>query len=155
MTCSLASGRVRKIVLRTPEEKADLALSWSRPDEEFFASGACHVLAAALLRTFPKSGFEARRIRPTLGQRAGHVVVAREDVVFDCRGYTCRKAFFGEYRDAVRRLILDWDAEFVPLDLDPIGWDYCRATRSRHPSQFFQDPMPRALAYMSRFAPPT
>ncbi|MBE1611454.1 hypothetical protein [Actinopolymorpha pittospori] len=30
---------------RTPAQRADQRLAWERPDEAFFASGACHILA--------------------------------------------------------------------------------------------------------------
>ncbi len=74
---------MRKFVLRTAEEKADQELSWSRPDEDFFAAGACHVLAAAFLSTYPGAGFEAWSLWPKAGHRGGHMVVMRDDLVFD------------------------------------------------------------------------
>ena len=148
------STRLRKVILRSAEEKADLELSWSRPDEEFFASGACHVLAAAFLMTYPEAGFQNWGIWPKHGHRGGHVVVVREDLVFDWAGYCHRAVFLAEYFEALRAVFPTWDADFLPIDRDPIGWDFCQTTNARHPSRFRHDPLPRALAFVRRFPPP-
>jgi hypothetical protein len=97
---------MRTIILRTAEEKADQRLSWSLPDEEFFASGACHVLAAAFLKTYPDAGFEAWSISPRGGQRGSHMVVVRDDLVFDWAGYSRRDDFLADYFGAMQRLSL-------------------------------------------------
>lgn len=90
---------MRSIVLRTLAEKADADLWWSRPDEEFFAAGACHVLAGAFLRAYPGAGFRLHGCRPlSPHERGAHFVVAREDVVFDWAGYTPRSTFLADYR---------------------------------------------------------
>lgn len=145
---------MRRIILRTAEEKADLVGSWARPDEDFFASGACHVLAAAFLRRHPAAGFRAWGIWPRDGGRGMHVVAAREDLVFDWVGYTPRARFLEEYFAAYRARFPGWSADVEVVEADALSWDFCRATRSRHPSQFLHDPLPRALAYVDRFATP-
>lgn len=146
---------MRKVVLRTPEEKADATLWWSRSDEDFFAAGACHVLAAVFLATYPSAEFGAWIIRPRAPHsRAVHVVAARDDLVFDSTGYSEREAFLAEYIDALRRGHRDWACDFVAIDTDPIGWDFCRSSNHRHPSQFPSDPIPRAQAFLSSFASP-
>ncbi|HEX3588635.1 MAG TPA: hypothetical protein VHV74_03310 [Pseudonocardiaceae bacterium] len=43
-------------VARTPLERADQLASWQRPDQAFFAAGACHILAFAFLEAFPGLG---------------------------------------------------------------------------------------------------
>ena len=48
--------------LRTKAEKQDLEASWLRSDFEFFAAGACHVLASALLAEYPNLGYCASEI---------------------------------------------------------------------------------------------
>ena len=144
---------MRELSLRTPAEKSDLAWAWSRSDEAFFAAGACHVLAAAFLLTYPNEGFRPWRLVPSTGQRGGHLVVMRDELVFDCAGYATRTPFLAEYFTAMRRLVADWDAHFVPLELDPIGWEFCGSNQHRHPSQFLHDPLPRALALARRFPP--
>jgi hypothetical protein len=145
---------MRRITLRTPEQRADQDLSWSRPDEQFFASGACHVLAAAFLMTYPRAGFSAWTLVVDQGQRVAHVVAAREAEVFDVWGYTPRAQFLTEYTAAMRVWFPDWRADFQPLDADPMGWDFCRARDHRHPTQFRHDPLERAVAFLRRFPPP-
>lgn len=146
---------MRRIVLRTSEEKADADLSWSRPDEEFFASGACHVLAAMFLSMYPRAGFRACGVSPRAPHRRGeHVVVARDDLVFDWAGYSPRETFVAEYSEAMRTIFPDWAGDFTPINVDVIGWDFCMARNHRHPSQFRHDPLSRAEAFVRRFAPP-
>jgi hypothetical protein len=35
---------------RTPQQRADVSLSWARPDRAFFAAGAGHILAYRFLQ---------------------------------------------------------------------------------------------------------
>jgi hypothetical protein len=141
---------LRKIVLRSAKEKADQVLSWSRPDEDFFASGACHVLAAAFLETYPDSGFAAWSISPKDGHRGGHIVVIRDALVFDWAGYSHRDVFLAEYFAAMRCLFPDWDASLQRVGEDPSSRAFCERTGARHPTQFLHDPRPRAMAFVSR-----
>jgi hypothetical protein len=143
-------ANVFRIVLRTPEEKADLDASWARPDEEFFASGACHVLAAAFLEAREHAGFHAIMIQPAAGFRGVHVVIANDDTIFDCRGWNPRDSFLQYYAEAMSGLSPGWSYTLASVT-DPIGWEFCRTHRHRHPSQFKQDPMPRARAFLARF----
>jgi hypothetical protein len=145
---------LRTIPFRTPEQRADQAQSWARPDEQFFASGACHVLTAAFLRAYPDAGFSAWGLVAEHSQQTVHVVAAREDAVFDVWGYTPRAEFLEEYTAAMRVRFPDWSAEFQPINVDPIGWEFCRARDHRHPTQFSQDPLARALAFVGRFPAP-
>jgi len=145
---------MRRIVLRTLAEKADASLWWSRSDEEFFAAGACHVLAAAFLATYPHAGFSAYSVRPLSHHRGGHLVVARDDLVFDWCGYTEREKFLTEYAEAMRSIVPEWACDFVNENADPIAWDFCTARNHRHPSQFPLDPVPRAKEFLKRFASP-
>jgi hypothetical protein len=141
-----------RIVLRTPEEKADLEGCWARSDEDFFGSGGCHVLAAAFLEARPHLRFRALMIQPAQGFRGGHVVVASATVVFDCRGWSLRDQFMQSYSEAMCRLSPGWSYTLLEID-NPIAWEFCREHEHRHPSQFFRDPMARARAFLSRFPP--
>lgn len=142
-----------RIVLRTPEEKADLEASWARPDEEFFASGACHILAGAFLEEQSRPDFYAVMIKPTAGARGAHVVTANRRAIFDCRGWSPLDQYLRHYSDAMSRVVPGWSCELFRID-DPIGWDFCIAYRHRHPTQFGCDPMPRAKAFLSKFSLP-
>ena len=142
-----------RIIVRTPEEKADLEGGWARSDEDFFAAGACHVLAGAFLEAYPQSQFRPFMIQPARGFRSGHVVVASDTTAFDCRGFSPRAQFLSRYAESCQVLFSGWSYELVAVH-DPIGWDFCRAHHHRHPSQFFRDALPRARAFLRRFAPP-
>lgn len=146
---------MRRIVFRTDEEKANPGLFWLRPDEEFFAAGACHVLAGTFLAMYPQAGFSAWSIRARAPiERGSHIVVAGEDLAFDCAGYGRRDVFLPEYVEAMRTLFPGWTCDFDELDLDPMGWDFCRTTNHRHPTQFPHDPIPRATAFIRKFPSP-
>ncbi len=81
------------------------------------------------------------------------MIALRGDLVFDWAGYTRSDTFLAEYIEAMRLLVPGWDADLLPLAADPVGWEFCRATNSRHPSQFPHDPLPRAVAFVRRFRP--
>jgi hypothetical protein len=142
-----------RVHLRTPEEKADLERSWRRPDEEFFASGACHVLAGVFLRGPLADGFGALLIEPRDGARGGHVIAASAQWVFDCRGWQRREPYLAEYAAALRAVIPGWSCVLTAID-DPCAWAFCRKYQHRHPTQFFGEPIPRAEAFLRRFARP-
>jgi hypothetical protein len=142
-----------RVVLRTPEEKADLVGSWARADEDFFGSGACHVLAGAFLQAYPSSGFRALMIRPTNGARGGHVIVADETTVFDCRGWNRRDDFLCRYALALCAVYPGWSYTLASSD-DPMGWEFCRMHNHRHPSEFVRDPVLRAKGFLQRFPKP-
>ena len=113
------------------------------------------MLAGTFLAMYPRAEFSAWRIRPrTPHGRGGHIVVVRKDLVFDCAGYSRRDAFLEEYVEAMRTVFPDWTCDFDKLDMDPIGWDFCRTQNHRHPSQFPHDPIPRAEAFVRRFPSP-
>jgi hypothetical protein len=143
---------VFRIVSRTPEEKADLDASWARPDEEFFASGACHILAGAFLEARGNLGFHALMIQPAAAFGGVHVVIASNRAIFDCRGWSPRDQFLQSYAEAMSQLLPGWSCTLTPV-ADPIGWDFCRAYSHRHPSQFKHDPMARARAFLGGFSP--
>ena len=120
------------MVLRTPEQKADLQASWSRPDDELFASGACHVLAAAFLERRDHLGYRAVLIQPAPGFRGRHVVIANAHAIFDYRGWSPRDELLQSYAQAMSRLSPGWSYHLTPIDV-PIGWDFCRAQRTATP----------------------
>jgi hypothetical protein len=145
---------VSTVIFRTDEQKRDFVGSWNRPDRPFFAASACHVLAAAFLQTYPSIGYTAVLVRPSKGFRGTHVVVTDEKTVFDYHGYPRRAFYFDHHFTKMRRFFPGWSAELIPLSESPIDWSFCHVHRHRHPSQFFQNPLPRALAFVQRFPSP-
>src|SRR5262245_16591989 len=63
-----------------PGVKQDPVRRWSLPDRVFFACGACHILAYAFLKAYPRSGFAPVWIKPTQGFTGNHIVAVRHDL---------------------------------------------------------------------------
>jgi hypothetical protein len=141
------------IISRTAEQKADLAGTWEQPDEDFFAAGACHILAGAFLEAYPSAGFHALMLQPANGFRGGHVVVTNQADVFDCRGWSAREAFLRCYSEGCQKVYPGWSCSLVVID-QPLSWSFARDHCCRHASQFYRDPLPRAHAYLARFPAP-
>ena len=113
------------------------------------------MLAAAFLAEYPEAGFRPWRLVPLVGHHGGHLILARDNLVFDWAGFQLREAFLLDYFGAMQRFFPEWDAALVPVELDPIGWDFCRLHNHRHPTQFLRDPLPRARAFATKFRPPS
>lgn len=141
------------IISRTAEQKADLGGSWSRPDEEFFTAGACHILAGVFLETYPNNRFQAWMIRPSPGFRGGHVVVSDGSWIFDGRGWYSKEDYLRRYAESCQAIYPGWTYRLENVD-EVLGWDFCRAYHHRHPSQFFADPILRAKTFLRQFSPP-
>ena len=73
------------------------------------------------------------------------------DLAFDCLGFSPARIFISNYREAFQARFPQWDASFAPLELDPLGLEYCRKTISRLPSEFPYDVIARARAFLERF----
>ena len=71
-----------------PGHKDDPVRRWALPDRVFFASGACHILAYALLDAYPAFNFAAVWIKPARGFTGNHIVAVRGDTAFDYHGYS-------------------------------------------------------------------
>jgi hypothetical protein len=143
------------MIFRTPDEKRDLVRSWKRPDRPFFAAGACHVLAAVFLETYPKAGYQPLFIRPSAGQRGGHVLVSNGRTVFDYHGYAEEAVYLAHYYCRIRRFFPSWQGTLVRLKGSPLEAGFCQENQLRQPDQFPQDPRPRALRYLQRFPEPS
>jgi hypothetical protein len=68
--------------------KNDPLRRWHRPDRQFFANGACQVLAYAFLQRYPDLGFHARWIKPAAGYSGNHIFVTDGLNAFDYHGLT-------------------------------------------------------------------
>jgi hypothetical protein len=74
--------------------------------------------------------------------------------VFDFNGYTERSFYFVELERLWGEEEPAWTATVAELEVDPAGWEFCRKYAHRHPEQFFQDPLPRARAFVQRHVEP-
>jgi hypothetical protein len=140
------------MIFRTEEQKHDLIRSWHRPDRPFFATGACHVLAAAFLEVYPNTGFHPFLILPGSGLRGSHVFVSDGKTVFDYHGFSGHDRFLSHYFVKVRRFFPRWFGEVIRLEESPIGVAFCGRYSHRLPSQYPYDPLPRAFSYLVRFS---
>src|SRR3954451_12383895 len=72
---------------RTPRERADQRVSWERPDQAFFASGACHVLAWACRDAYPDRSIGIAAARFAGEQQVFHVYAVWDGWAFDHWGW--------------------------------------------------------------------
>ena len=135
--------------------KDDPVRRWHRPDRQFFANGACQVLAYAFLERFPDLGFRARWIKPATGYIGNHIFVTDGRAAFDYHGLTTEERLLSLCFRRARRFYLAWDATLVDLPPDVLISE--RRSRQieglwlREPGQFLHDALPRANAFLDRF----
>jgi hypothetical protein len=135
--------------------KNDPVRRWHRPDRQFFANGACHVLAYAFLQRYSDLGFRARWIKPAAGFTGNHIFVTNERIVFDYHGLTAEGRLLSLVFRRARRFHPHWDATIVDLPTDVlISEPRSRQIEGlwlREPQQFLHDALPRAFAFLDRF----
>lgn len=145
--------------IRTPGfSKTDQAMRWALPDRVFFACGACHILAHALLQRHGRPEHEVLWIKPSAGYTGNHIFVASGDRVFDYHGWSDRRGYLAHTWRKARRFWPGWDAELLPLPRDVLV-DEARSRTIpglwlREPRQFLHDALPRAHRFLDRFPVP-
>lgn len=128
---------------------------WHRPDRQFFANGACHILAFAFLERYPDLGFHARWIRPAAGVAGNHIYLTDGINAFDYHGLTTERRLLAFGFARAQRFFPGWDATLVDLPTDVLVSE--RRSRQieglwlREPGQFLCDAMPRARAFLDKF----
>lgn len=125
---------------RTVAQRADPHLAWDRPDAAFFADGACHILAWALLRQHPHKPVRIVALRRQGDRHASHVIASYGAWAFDYAGWTPKEDLVA----AIARY------EARELEQLHIGHDlaaFCAEHDHRLPEQFAYDPWPRARAF--------
>jgi len=135
--------------------KDDPVRRWHRPDRQFFANGACQVLAYAFLEKYPGLGFHARWIKPAAGYTGNHIFVTDGRNAFDYHGLTTEERLLSLCFRRARRFHSGWDAMLVDLPIDVlISEQRSRQIDGlwlREPKQFLHDALPRARAFLGRF----
>ncbi|WP_349880933.1 hypothetical protein ABIH81_15570 [Micromonospora sp. HUAS YX12] len=132
---------------RTPQERADQRLAWDRADQQFFAAGACHILAWVCRDTYPDRSIGLVGLRFAGQRQVFHVYATWAGWAFDHAGWNPEADLLAANREFERR----------PLDRIAITDDlatFCREHFSRMPHQYWGDPLPRARDYVKRHAPP-
>jgi hypothetical protein len=135
--------------------KSDPVLRWHRPDRQFFANGACQILAYAFLERYPGLGFRARWIKPANGYVGNHIFVTDGRTAFDYHGLTTQERLLSLCFRRARRFYPGWDAALVDLPQETlISEQRSRQIDGlwlREPKQFLHDALPRAHTFLARF----
>jgi hypothetical protein len=135
--------------------KADPVLSWHRPDRQFFANGACHILAFAFLERHAACGFHARWIKPAAGFSGNHIYVTNGQRAFDYHGFSYEERLLDLAFRRARRFYPGWDATLVNLPTEVLVCE--QKSREidglwlREPTQFLHNALPRARAFLDRY----
>jgi hypothetical protein len=135
--------------------KDDAVRRWHRPDRQFFANGACQVLAYAFLEKYSGVGFSARWIKPAAGYSGNHIFVTDGRNAFDYHGLTTEERLLSLCFRRARRFYSGWNATLVDLSTDVLISEQ-RSRRIeglwlREPQQFLHDALPRARAFLDGF----
>ena len=128
---------------RTAEERSDQELAWRRPDQAFFAAGACHILAWEFVARHPS--YRIAGLRKVGEKSPSHVIATDGTWAFDHDGWT-REA---EILAATAAYESDGGWELLPITTDLAG--FCADHWHRMPKNYHEDPRPRARAYLARF----
>lgn len=134
--------------MRTDEERRDPMKSWQRPDDKFFAAGACHVLAFRFIQRNPAAPARIMHIRPTGGPLGSHLYVSWDRWGFDFNGWTPEDLLLSSSTAECRRRWPGWNFELLEVD-DDIG-NFCARWNHRTPHQFPFDVEARADRYLDR-----
>jgi hypothetical protein len=134
---------------RTPLEKSDPFVSWARSDQDFFAAGACHILAFMFIHLHPNEGFKMVHIRPKKDYSGNHVYATNGEWAFDHNGWTLESELLDVTKKEYRKKYPKWDFDKVIVEKD--FETYCIENNHRTPSYFAFLPWERAYNYIKKF----
>ena len=143
---------------RTPGAKRDPIKQWALPDRVFFAAGACHILAHAFLESNLNSGFEPVWIRPHSGHTGNHIVLVRNELVFDYHGFSEWRPYWTHTMRRANQWWPGWSADIVSIRKQALvsrfhARDY-DGLWMKEPHEYLADPIARARAYLRKFPVP-
>lgn len=128
---------------RTPKQRTDQELAWRRPDQAFFAAGACHILAWEFVARNPSYRIVAlRKVGETY---PSHVIATDVTWAFDYDGWTLEAELLAA--TAAYEPATAWEQLPITTGLA----EFCAEHWHRPPEGYHQDPRPRARAYLERF----
>lgn len=134
---------------RTQEERNDVFKSWSRPDKNFFASGACHILAQLFISLHPELKPQMVHIKPKKGYIGDHVYVKCGDWAFDFNGWTKESELLEVNKISYRAKYPGWSCSTYVIKSNFSEW--CHKTNHRTPEFFPELPWKRAYDYIQIF----
>ena len=142
---------------RTPEQRRDNFKSWNRPDQAFFAAGACHILAEMFTLQHQHEGFKMIFIKPGAGFPGNHVYAANDTWAFDHNGWTKEHDLLAATTAAYTKRYPGWTytRHVIEPSLTALE-DFCKANNHLLPWQYAYLPWERAYTYIQQFseAPP-
>lgn len=130
--------------------KRDPLQRWQQPDRRFFACGACHVLAHEFLQHPAGHGFTAYWIRPAAGFTGNHVFASDGVHSFDYHGFHEARTLLAHHVRRGARAQPGWHGTVTALDpRELLGAGTREGLHLRPPSEFLQDPRPRARRFVT------
>ncbi len=140
------------IYLRTQKEMRDPFVAWQRPDREFFAAGACHILAHMFLSLHHGEDYQLACIKPKGRLPGNHMYASNGTWAFDFNGWTLEE-------ELLEVSAASWDQAYP-------GWQYERSIikeglpayiasgkhNLRAPEYFPYLPWERAYEYIKQFS---
>jgi hypothetical protein len=136
--------------MRTDAERRDQLLSWSRPDDAFFASGACHILAFRFCHRHAERSHRIILIHPTNDLPGAHVYVESQGWAFDFNGWTPEDVLLSRTAAECRTRWPGWDYERVEVfDVDLPA--FCARWGHRPAAGFALNVIERADRFVERF----
>lgn len=140
---AVAAGTFR----RTPIERSDERIAWERPDQAFFAAGACHVLAWVCRESYPDRPIALAAVRFTGERHAFHAFATWDGWAYDHAGWNPEADLLAANTDFEGRPL-----ERLEITTDLAG--FCAEHACRVPDQYWREPLPRARAYVALHPPP-
>jgi hypothetical protein len=140
---------------RTQAERDDPVVVWRRPNREFFASGACHILAYALVNRMWFAGYRLIYLRPTGDFPGQHVYATNGEWALDAAGWTLEAELLAVTKAEYSAAHPGWD--YVLEQIDVGIEDFCERNGHRLPEDFAKRPWKRAHVYLTElgYRPPT
>ncbi|WP_202981917.1 hypothetical protein [Roseobacter cerasinus] len=134
--------------------KNDPEKRWRQSDRVFFGFGACHILAGVFLETPPLDGFYAEWIVPSEDFGGTHIYVTNGVLAFDFRGYSLRQNLLQRHFRHHQDLYPGWSAVVEEIDFPLLDTTEVNKRKHLGPDQYFDDPRPRARAFIAAIPVP-
>lgn len=136
---------------RTEDEKKDIFLAWQRPDDAFFASGACHILAHQFLSLHDGEGYQLIRIKPQHNLPGNHYYASNGEWMFDFSGWNKEAEYLAAMTEAYKQHYLNWAYDRILLAEGLVAHIASDDHNLRPPEYFPELPWKRAHEYIQKF----
>ena len=140
-----------KIHERTDEERRDIFVAWKRSDEEFFASGGCHILAHQFLSLHDGENYVLVRIKPHDELPGNHYYASNGEWVFDFSGWNKETEYLAAMEHAYKRRYSNWRCDRIEIPEGLVAHIASGDHNLRPPEYFPELPWKRAYNYIQKF----